>query len=152
MGAYAKQGDPLGATDVLDRMKDARVQPNIISYNSLITAWARSNNPERVQRGESVWHQLKSAGLKPRAQDFNVLLSLYKDAPDKVNIVRAVLRSMEEAGVQRSSATDRTLEKICGRGFEGTQRSGRNTSPPRRDLRETTVKRSDGMWPRNGKR
>jgi len=56
---------------------DKDVRPNVLSFTSAIHAYARIGARDGAQRGEDLLKKMKSIGVKPNLQTYNVLISLW---------------------------------------------------------------------------
>jgi len=93
------------AENMLNSMLEKRnkiVLPNVININSVMLAWAKSQDKNSGEKAQAILDQMLSLGLKPDVSTFNTLMSAHINsgqiaAPKKVE---DILRSMENRGVK----------------------------------------------------
>jgi pentatricopeptide repeat protein len=103
LGAYARVGEARNAEDVLKRMVErckekgdpCEFAPDIISYNMLLDAWAKSNEKGRGQRAESILEALQ------REYD-NGVVAFEPDARTYAAAIFAIVRSNEPSATERA--------------------------------------------------
>ena len=61
VNAFAEGGDVAGARGMMRRMRDEGVPPNIVTYNTLIKAIARSGAPDAGAQAEAVLDEMAQA-------------------------------------------------------------------------------------------
>jgi len=89
MDAWAKSGRhdaPTKAEALLKEMiklSDAswhEATPNVISYNTLISAWANSSLDGAPQRAEELLHEMSNRGLSPNKFSYSSVLTTWQGA------------------------------------------------------------------------
>ena len=58
--AYAKCGDPISAERILIKMRKEGIQPDSRIYNTLIQAWAYSQEPRKARKAKLILLDLKN--------------------------------------------------------------------------------------------
>merc|ERR1712173_79360 len=66
-GSCARQGDVDSLARVLDLMTQSTLDPNVVTWTSMITACANAD-PPRDHAAERVFRQMVSSGVKPNGQ------------------------------------------------------------------------------------
>jgi hypothetical protein len=100
---------------------DPDMQPNVISYNSVLKAWSFSCHPEAVSKVTSLLTELinlseKNPAMRPNGNTFGFVLKTLADSnvPDKARRAEAVLALMKRFKCQHSKWTMIELEKCIG--------------------------------------
>lgn len=100
INAYTCQGRREGAVDnaerilheienIYEKTQDESMKPDVITYTSLVTAWANSNRKGHgANRAEDILNRMMEAGCEPNTVTFNAVLkswckSAERDAPEK---------------------------------------------------------------------
>jgi len=79
MGACEKSGQWQLAFSLLHRMKDEGIQPNIITYNSLLMTCANSN---QLSSAHAVYGYMMQDGCQPDLTTFSTLLGVLRGQGD----------------------------------------------------------------------
>lgn len=95
----ARQGDVALCLHFAADMKEAGVQPDVTTYNQLITAVATDN---RDHDAWAIFDDMMFLGIKPNADTFHALLQAHKQKPS-VHIWD-ILAKMEEMDVEPNAA------------------------------------------------
>jgi pentatricopeptide repeat protein len=90
---------------VLQHMKDRGIQPDVVSYNTVMTAWSRTRLPEAGSRVESLLHKM---AVPADAMTFSILL-------------RAVVKSNGSSETKEQLA-EAIIQQMKVHGFEPTAR------------------------------
>lgn len=115
LGAYARVGEARNAEDVLKRMVErckergdpCECAPDIISYNMLLDAWAKSNEKGRGQRAEAILEALQT-------ECDNGVFAFEPGARTYAAAIFAIVRSGEPLAIERSEVI---LETAMARGI-----------------------------------
>jgi hypothetical protein len=59
-----------------------RVPPDVITYNSVMNAWARSGLPEGPEKAEGVFRRIEKRGLKPDTISFSTSILAWANSGD----------------------------------------------------------------------
>jgi pentatricopeptide repeat protein len=86
----------------LSQTTKATVEPNAISYNIVLAAWARSGDADATERMWTVYQQMQTESISPSMASYNTLVSFFAKSGGKETLARAdqVLQDM----VQRNHA------------------------------------------------
>jgi hypothetical protein len=77
------------------KMGNRDVKPNTLSYSSVITAWAKSRDPDAGLHGEGILRQMQTlwaagnAYVQPNTITFNAAISAWGNGQDPQRVVRA---------------------------------------------------------------
>jgi hypothetical protein len=111
---------------------DKDVQPNVVSYNSVIKAWSFTRDPQAVLRATALLRELldqAEAGnpkMRPNANTFGGVLKTLADSHvlDKEKRAKVVVNLMEKYGIEMKDWIRNQLEK-CTHGGNGPRHSGK---------------------------
>jgi len=106
MDAYANKGDVEGANGILEMMRSdsKNVRPDMISYSTLIKAWAKSNKKEAQEEVESILQKMndlhESGYLRDRAdvptyKSMIECLQKFKGTEDRICELKALMKTVE---------------------------------------------------------
>ncbi|CAE8638294.1 unnamed protein product [Polarella glacialis] len=107
MDACASRGDIIASRDVLKGMLTARLQPDSVSYNTLLKAYARAGD---LVGARGLLEEMKSEGVEPGLFSFNMLIEILADGGDG-NGALAILEEMGKKRVEPDLVTYNTLIK-----------------------------------------
>merc|ERR550514_1418195 len=112
----------------MTRMKDASLQANSYTYNSVINAFARRGD---VEQGEVWFAEMLAHGVKPTIVSYTSLLNACANSNDTLRPSRRedadrIFRDCIKHGVRPNQITMRTLDRIFGK--ERKTATGRQTS------------------------
>lgn len=97
--AYSKIGASKKAEGVLALMEEDGVPANVLTYNSLISSWARNGDQSAPEEAERILDRMISAGIKPETSSYTALMNVYSKSRDRgsdiCNRVEEILRFME---------------------------------------------------------
>ena len=96
----AQAADVAGAEKVLTRIKEARLKPDIQTYNTLLNAYAGA---AVVEGAENVLTRIKEAHLRPDIQTYNTLLLAYIYGNKEE--IHPIIRMMDENTVLPNTMT-----------------------------------------------
>ena len=87
---------PQFAERMLERMhqessSNRRVEPNLVTYNSVINAWSKSGLPDAGEKAEALLQRMEELGLKPNTISFNAAISAWANSNDSSAGQRAEL-------------------------------------------------------------
>lgn len=102
---YADRGMPDKAEAVLDWME----YPNIVSYSSVLNAWAKSGRDDAISRSFQLLERMK---VRPNIITFNTLINVVEKnryEGKKAEIVKDIFSIMEQAGCVPNSRTLTTV-------------------------------------------
>jgi len=126
IGAWAKSNDPKAAeraTSVFERMEQLGIAPCVVSYNSLIWAWARSSNRNHVkivdrifQRMLKQWEEGKQF-IKPNDYTFHGVLFALSRSKDPADLAAGSMlaKQMDATGVPKTTNIYNTLMTLESR-------------------------------------
>ena len=104
-----KRGRIKQAQDILDRMINIGVQPNIITYNSFLDAWARKAKFERDAAREAerlltqmIKNESEFEGIQPDMVSYSTVVHAYSRRGEAKEAER-ILFKMEDAGLVHTS-------------------------------------------------
>eukprot|EP00934_Nitzschia_sp_Nitz4_P001906 Nitzschia sp. Nitz4//scaffold1_size375055//43163//45991//NITZ4_000218-RA/size375055-processed-gene-0.300-mRNA-1//1//CDS//3329540871//1906//frame0 len=99
---YAKNGNGIAAQELLDEMclDSSTVEPDSISFNTTVAAWARSSAPKSAERAEEVLDRMVAYGgqVKPNVITFNSVLNAWvrSRAPDALEHCQKLVSTMHK--------------------------------------------------------
>jgi pentatricopeptide repeat protein len=103
----AYQTDPARAEALLDRMSRLYVEPDVVSYNTVILAWSNAGEPKRaealLEEMFHAWVQDTKEGhadsIRPDRVTFNTVISAWarSNDPDAAERAQSILRRMYDA-------------------------------------------------------
>lgn len=106
--AYAKEGNPFRAAQVLKRLEmiyrdtgDLSLKPTTTLYNTIIDAWARSDRPRASARAQEVLDKMKcSVDTKPDAISYSNVIKAHarNDEPEAAERVFKEMREKYSQG------------------------------------------------------
>ncbi|CAD7949507.1 unnamed protein product [Amoebophrya sp. A120] len=105
LNAYSETGDAVGARQVLEDMKAAKIEPDARTYNSLLDAYGRRGDWEGVT---DVLQQMKAAKIAQNVATCNIFVAAYIKGGD-MDSARLVLEEMKDAGPAPNVITYHTL-------------------------------------------
>jgi pentatricopeptide repeat protein len=92
IGAFAATGEPRRAEAILQRMMESpydSVKPNVVSFNQVLHAWAKSGKVNAAERAtvildrlEVLHHSTGESSLKPDQKSYCNLLNCYANSPN----------------------------------------------------------------------
>jgi pentatricopeptide repeat protein len=91
IGAFAGSGEPRRAEAILQRMMESpydSVKPNLVSFNQVLHAWAKSGDFEAVERATAILDRIEllhangESPLKPDQKSYNNLLNCCANSPN----------------------------------------------------------------------
>uniref|UniRef100_A0A7S3DQB4 Pentacotripeptide-repeat region of PRORP domain-containing protein n=1 Tax=Entomoneis paludosa TaxID=265537 RepID=A0A7S3DQB4_9STRA len=120
IGAWANSKQPeahLKATHVFKMMKDMNMRPTVVSYNSLLWAWARNNSTDPGKPVEQLFQEMlrewRKDGdiLKPDGVTYNALLRGLSRSSDAHALDRAEMyfEQMKGLGIKQNAHVYTTL-------------------------------------------
>jgi len=109
--AFAKFGDMQGAEQLLKEMEKEGLEPDIVTFSSLINACGN-------ERGDSTralryLELMKERGLKPNAYTFNCMVDALAKSGDLDGAERLLLEMEEQSGLQANVVTFTSLIHAC---------------------------------------
>ncbi|KAJ1685564.1 hypothetical protein LUZ63_016954 [Rhynchospora breviuscula] len=112
------------ATKLLDEMIDRGIEPNIVTYNTLLNGICRhvSLHPETrfdrtIKSAEELLMEMRRRGIQPDVTSYSIVLHVYSRA-HKPELTLCKFRAMKEQGISPSIATYTSVVKCltsCGR-------------------------------------
>ena len=105
---------------------DPFIAPSVVSYNTLINAWAKSDDPTAPVMAEKVLGEMLEASrngiveLKPDAISFSTVLDAYARRSDDPNAARRceeLFQMMDELGVKKNVYTFCALQNVFARKY-----------------------------------
>lgn len=85
-----KRRNPLAASNiVLDEMRNVGINPDLITYTTIITHLAKANN---LSSCYPMLEEMRKNGVKPNEVTYNVLLAAWKEREDLAKIVEEMKR------------------------------------------------------------
>lgn len=70
-------------------MRDLELEPNLVTYNSVLSAWGRSNDPLAEERAFAIFDKVLEQGLQPDIITYTSLLSAISRSRDPNAPIRA---------------------------------------------------------------
>jgi len=95
----ASMVDYATALEILDRMKRAGPEPDVVTYNTV------ASKAEDYQQARGVVEEMQTAGIEPNVVTYNTLVSKAEDYQQ----ARAVVEEMQTAGIEPNVVTYNTL-------------------------------------------
>ncbi|GJN29377.1 hypothetical protein PR202_gb17600 [Eleusine coracana subsp. coracana] len=121
MGVYARSGRFDDVRQLLDAMRDRGVEPDLVSFNTLINAMAKSGCLAAgvaldllFEEAERLFTELLEKGFKPDAISYNSLLYAYAKEGDADNVER-VCEELVKAGFTKNEITYNTMIHMYGK-------------------------------------
>lgn len=102
---YADRGMPDKAEEVLDQLE----YPNIITYTSVLNAWAKSGREDAISRSFQLLERMKA---KPNIITFNTMINVIEKSQyegNKVQLLKDIFSVMEQAGCEPNCRTLNTV-------------------------------------------
>lgn len=104
--AYAKQGDPQGASEIvhviLDRYKHNQLShpPDVVTFNILLDAWAKSGDSYAGERAEEVLQWMEREQVEPDTRSYNYVIDAYSKSgkPLQAEAILGHLMNLREGG------------------------------------------------------
>jgi len=109
--AVAKGASPAQAAQWLQDMRGAGVEPNVQSYNLMLTACGRHGEPSAA---EATMKEMSGLSIAPNVASYTSLSVAYKNAKD-FEAVYQILQRMRAAGVEPNDVTYTTLVDAASR-------------------------------------
>lgn len=128
MDVYAARGDAVKAEGVLSDMRERRLDPNVITYSTMIKAYSLAN---QVDKAEAVLSDIQRDNLSPSLDVYNALLDTHARASHMERASKA-FSAITEARLSPDLVSYNTLLKACG--SSGSSSMAEKTL---RDLRES---------------
>lgn len=72
----------LKSEEILIWMRDLELEPNLVTYNSVLSAWGRSNDPLAEERAFAIFDKVLEQGLQPDIITYTSLLSAISRSRD----------------------------------------------------------------------
>jgi hypothetical protein len=79
----------LKSEEILQWMRNLELEPNLVTYNSVLSAWGRSNDPLAEERAFAIFDKILEQGLQPDIITYTSLLSAISRSRDPNAPVRA---------------------------------------------------------------
>jgi pentatricopeptide repeat protein len=100
VNAFAKVGRADDAERIINKMIELGIEPNTITFTSLIGAYANSQ-PARPDEAEKVLKRMIDRGIKPNEVSYATILKAYSAlSPSRPKDCLRVLEEMQAAGLQ----------------------------------------------------
>jgi pentatricopeptide repeat protein len=101
ISAYSKFGDGRKAEKLLNEMLKRHLQPDVISYNSVIDSWGRSNEKGSAARAESILNAMKEYEVEPDIISYTgvVFAHTRSDEAKSADNALRILESVEESNL-----------------------------------------------------
>uniref|UniRef100_A0A7S1TGE3 Pentacotripeptide-repeat region of PRORP domain-containing protein n=1 Tax=Compsopogon caeruleus TaxID=31354 RepID=A0A7S1TGE3_9RHOD len=100
------------ATQIFDRMVTAKIDADVILYNSLISVYARLGD---TMTAVEILRRLEKTGLQPNCRSYNTVLSAFASfSTASLEEALAIFKEMNERGIEPNVVTYSTLIDICG--------------------------------------
>jgi pentatricopeptide repeat protein len=104
-----------GAENVLQRMEARGLEPDVITYNSLLKVYSNARDVDGCGRGLDLVRQMVDRRLKPTHVTFKTLFSLLLKFPDSMKLQAALMLLNEHLPVRsRNSPIYAPLIELCG--------------------------------------
>ena len=108
LAACARSGDAHRAERILNRVnelakKDPKITPSVITYNNVLNAWSKSNDPKRFKRTLEILNHmvdLYKAGdkeLLPTSASWNTVLNSIAQSKGRQKLAERTLEQFQEA-------------------------------------------------------
>jgi len=102
---------------------DSLIAPSVVSYNTLLNAWAKSDKPEAPAMAEMVLEEMVEASrngdtqLKPDAISFSTVMDAYARSDERNASRRCeeLFQMMDELGVKKNVYTFSALQNVFAR-------------------------------------
>ncbi|CAJ1960127.1 unnamed protein product [Cylindrotheca closterium] len=153
--SYTRRGYGEQAQSLLDEMcgDGSRVRPDSISFNTVISAWAHSTDPEAPQRAEAILERMIEIGgrVRPDVISFNSVMGAWvrsrsPKAFQRCEKLVAIMHEMRQEGYMTLKpdpvtfntlistcglmySNDRSLDETAGDGISGDDLSENDVSP-----------------------
>lgn len=124
ISGWCKTSRPDFARKLLEEMIDRGIEPNIITYNTLLNGLCRnvSLHPETrfdrtIHSAEELLKEMQRRGIQPDMTSYSIVLHVYSRA-HKPELTLCKFRTMREQGISPSIATYTSVVKClasCGR-------------------------------------
>jgi len=131
MDAWGKSGEKEGAIraqqihdgmmDMYKRSDDpSRITPSTVSFNTMLNAWAKSMDPEAVDKAEQLFEEMLELDddvARPDVLTFSTLMDVYSKSAgdDAVERAESIFQFMNTLGVQRNVYTFSALQNVYAR-------------------------------------
>lgn len=113
--AYANKGHWMGAEDILRRMELRGLEPDVITFNSLLKVYSNARDVDGCGRGLTLVQTMVAKRLKPTHVTFKTLFGLLLKHPDRVKLNTALLLMHDHLPVRsRNSPIYAPLIELCG--------------------------------------
>lgn len=113
MGVYARSGNFARVQELLDLMKSKGVEPDLVSFNTLINARAKSGKM-RPGSALELLNEVRQSGLRPDSITYNTLISACSHYSNLEDAVR-VFSNMKESGCYPDLWTYNAMVSVYGR-------------------------------------
>jgi hypothetical protein len=116
---------------LLDRMQDLsqchsgleHLQPNAVSYNTCLSAWARSRDDRALAKAQALCRRMDEAGMARDSYSYGALLQIVASStnntatiagPPRAELAQALVEEMRQSGLQPNDFVLRLVER-CGK-------------------------------------
>ncbi|KAF3334472.1 pentatricopeptide repeat-containing protein [Carex littledalei] len=117
ISGWCKTSRPDFARKLLEEMIDRGIEPNIITYNTLLNGLCRnvSLHPETrfdrtIRSAEELLKEMQRRGIQPDTTSYSIVLHVYSRA-HKPELTLCKFRAMREQGISPSIATYTSVVK-----------------------------------------
>ena len=116
ISACAKAGRVGEARRWLERLENAGVQPNVVSYTVAISAGAQSKTSKSPGLREyQIFQRMLDQGIWPSVVTYNYLLqSMIRSQPKMERQAEDVFRHMMQSGIKSNDVTQKHLARVVG--------------------------------------